>query len=317
VNQGPACQWHGAVFGCGSCLCLWRDNFALIARQLPVAVQISPSDSDIAGYRLPPCWWLHACLPACLRLRVRPRPQSSAAALGGARHWTGAAAKRIRRRRGRTPRDALGMRRTAEAARSGCRLQVAAAPTLMWVVARWGARHARDRKREPLYATPAVSHGRPPVSHATTSVSVRGSARRPDSGGGRGKIGVRLRRGVGEVAKFRADSGNSGRVGFSAPRFGAFHPGWALRDGTAPAQAGSLPRPLRSVPFPTRLGAIRRSQLPIRVTVRRSRRATNRQTGRAAGVFHARFASVFSFSKKKNQPITSDEMFDTYMKYEI
>ena len=85
------------------------------------------------------------------------------------------------------------------------------------------------------------------VSHATTSVSVRGSARRI-SGGGRGKSGVRLR-GVGEVAKFRADSGNSGGVGFSAPRFGAFHPGWALRDGTAPARAGSPHSPVRSVPF--------------------------------------------------------------------
>ena len=73
-----------------------------------VAVQISPSDivgySHIAG----------GFTPACLRLRVSP--QLSAAALGGARHGIGT--RRVRRRRGRTPRDALGVRRTADAGRS-------------------------------------------------------------------------------------------------------------------------------------------------------------------------------------------------------
>ena len=160
---------------------MWRDNFALTDREkrtrkaaaaavtvLPskavtcTTVQISPS--DIVGYR-------HAggFTPAYLRLRVRPSHQQQL--LVGHGRGRGAAAKRIRRRPnayGDVGGGRLEMRLVCDGTDGRCRpkprprvavgCRLAAAPTLMWVVARWGARHARDRRLEPSLRHPGPSH---------------------------------------------------------------------------------------------------------------------------------------------------------------
>lgn len=151
----------------------------------------------------PLCWCLHACLPACEAPAISGSRQRSVG------HSTGAAAGRIRR-----PRDSLGLRRTADADAGPSRpwwVSVAAAPTLMWVVARWGAGHARDRKREPLYATrPSHMVGAPTRQPRRASAS----AARPHNGGAE-EVKADF---VSEEIPF-CDSANLGRVGFSGPSF--------------------------------------------------------------------------------------------------
>jgi len=184
---------------------LWRDNFALTdrekrTRKAAAAAVYSLTEQGSHLYYcsnlpvrhcgLPPCWWLHACLPASAR-----EAQSSAAALGGARQGTGsggqthtAAAKRIRRRRGRTPRDAPGLRRNGRpmpaqaAAAGGCRLQARSGPHINVGCCEVGCATRTGQETGALFTPPrAVSRGGRPHPSATPR-RASASAVRPDSG---------------------------------------------------------------------------------------------------------------------------------------
>jgi hypothetical protein len=181
---GPACR-HGSLAVAHASVSVWRDNFVFAdgrrqkRNRKTTAPTVTVLRSNKAGFCSCSNFTVRhvghrhaggAFTRTCLCLRVRAPATSGSARWG---QGTRADASRF-----------AGLRRTDGRCRARW-VSVAAAPTLMWVVARWGAGHARDRKREYLYATrPPHMVGGPTRQPRRASAS----AARPDSAGaGRGR----------------------------------------------------------------------------------------------------------------------------------